>query len=175
MTNLLAGLLVSGLKSKLNPYFVTLWTHSQSVPCKPCLTHNLSQCQTVCLIIRQTFFPSQACSVSKSDSLSHNQAVYLMHILLTYKTCVLSLVILLSPWLLLYTLSWSQTLCVKVRQSVSKLDNLSHIQTVCPMWALSCIESLLHTVWYFVVLSTFCRQCLEVRQPVWHSNNLSHM
>ncbi len=45
----------------------------------------------------QTTCPAQACSVSKLDSLSHNQTVYLMHILLTYKTCVLSLVILLLP------------------------------------------------------------------------------
>lgn len=123
----------------------------------------------------QTTCPAQACSVSKLDSLSHNQTVYLMHILLTYKTCVLSLVILLLPWLLLHTLSWSQTICVKVRQFVSKLDNLSHIQTICPMWALSCIESILHTVWYFCCLEYFCRQCLEVRQSVWYSNNFSHM
>lgn len=136
---------------------------AQSVSMSDSLSHNQTDC------------PAQACSVSNSDSLSHNQAVYLMHILLTCKTCVLSLVILLLPWLLLYTLSLSHTICVKVRQSVSKLDDLSHIQAVCPMWALRCIESLLHTVWYFCCLEYFCRQCLEVRQSVWYSNNLSHM
>ena len=58
---------------------------TQSVSMSDSLSHNQTNC------------PAQACSVSKSDSLSHNQTVYLMHILLTYETCVLSLVILLLP------------------------------------------------------------------------------
>ena len=84
-----------------------------------------------------------------------------LHILLTYEICVLSLVILLLPWLLLYTLFWSQTICLKVRQSVSKLDNLSHTQTICPMQALSCTESdtshsvILLLPW--LLLYTLCR------------------
>ena len=97
-------------------------TCTQSVSKPDNLSHNQTDC------------PTQSLFVSKSDSLPHNQTVYVMHILLTYDICVLSLVILLLPWLILYTMSRSQTVCLTFRQCVSLFV---------PMRALSCTCSVL--------------------------------
>lgn len=93
-------------------------TQSVSMP------DSLSQNQTTC--------PTQAFSVLKSDSLCHN---HLMHILLTCETCVLSLVIQSLPWLLRYSLSQSQTVCLELRQSAPCTSCWSHTnKIVFPLW-----------------------------------------
>lgn len=103
-------------------------TCTQSVS-KP---HNLSHNQTDC--------PTQSLFVSKSDSLPHNQTVYVMHILLTYDICVLSLVILLLPWLILYTMSRSQTVCLTFRQCVSLFVPMRALSCTCSVFKSDCLS-----------------------------------
>ena len=111
------------------------------------MSDSLSQNQTTC--------PTQAFSVSNSDSLCHN---HLMHILLTCETCVLSVVILLLPWLLRYSLSQSQTVCLELRQSIP-CTSCWHVKVMSGNQSLA--SRVLHTV------------CLKVGQSVLRTNSLS--
>ena len=129
-------------------------------PGKLCLAHNLSRCSQ-----NLTNWPMRALSVLKSDNLSHNQTVCLMHIVVTCETCVM---ILLLPWLLLYTLSWSQTICLIVR------DCLITRQSVA---CTSCYRVKLvsdRNIFELYTLSWIPTIYLTVRQSVSKLDNLSH-
>ena len=154
------------------------------------MSDSLSQNQTTC--------PTQAFSVSNSDSLCHN---HLLHILLTFETCVLSLVILLLPWLIRYSLSQSQTVCLELRQYVpctscwhmkvlSGNQSLASrvLRTVClkvgqsvwrSLWRqfVSCtsckhVKVVSCVLWYFWCLDSFCTLCLNIRQSSLKSDRL---
>ena len=106
---------------------------TQSVSMSDSMSHNQTNC------------PTHAFSVLKSDSLSHNQTVCLMHILLTCKNCLESCDFLDSFC----------TLCLEVRQSVSKSGSLSRSQTILCLTHTICPMQALHRVWYFTQCDTF--------------------
>lgn len=142
---------------------VIVWCQSMNIvpvcPGKPCLAHNLSQRSQ-----NLTNCPRRALSVLKSDSLSH------AHCANMWNLCLDSFVALV----LLYTLSWSQTICLIIRQTVPWEPCLAQSQTDCLLirQSVSCTScycgSLCLTETYLN-----CTRCLEVRQSMSQSGSLS--